>query len=323
VTGNPEPAIRFENVVRTYAGGVPAVNGVSFEIPRGSMTVILGPSGCGKTTLLKTVNRLLTPTSGRVLVDGADVALADAVQLRRGIGYVIQHVGLFPHMTVGDNVAVVPALLGWDRKRIDERVAELLDLVHLPREFRSRYPRALSGGQQQRVGLARALAGDPDILLMDEPFGAVDAIERSHLQAELETLHARLRKSVLFVTHDVDEALRLADQLVIMRDGRVEQAGAPSRVLFAPANPFVADLVGADDVFRRLSACDVGSIVSSGACDGVPDVRRSATLREALSQMVDAGTSCVRVIDENGSSIGCVTMERIFETARRRERVRA
>jgi osmoprotectant transport system ATP-binding protein len=240
------PVVSFHNVIKQYGGADAAVAGVTLDIPRGRFVVLVGPSGSGKTTLLKCVNRLSDVTSGRIVVDGEDVAAVDPVALRRRIGYVIQQVGLFAHMTVAENIAVVPSLLGWDKARTDARVDELLDLVHLePARYRARYPAQLSGGQAQRVGLARALAADPQILLMDEPFGAIDAIERARLQDELAELQSRLRKSVLFVTHDVDEALRLADLVVVMRAGRVEQAGTPLELLTGPANAFVAALLGA------------------------------------------------------------------------------
>jgi osmoprotectant transport system ATP-binding protein len=312
-----DPAIRFEGVIRDYDGRR-AVDGVTLSVPPGTFGVILGPSGCGKTTLLKTVNRLLEATAGRVYVDGVDVSTEDATLLRRRIGYVIQQVGLFPHMTVGENVAVVPGLLGWTSARIAARVDELLELVHLaPADFRGRYPRQVSGGQQQRVGLARALAGDPGILLMDEPFGAVDAIERAHLQEEIAGVQRRLRKTILFVTHDVDEALRLGDLVIVMRDGRVEQAGTPAEVLGKPASRFVATLVDADDALRRLSVIPVSSVAD-------PDDRRetisaidtAASLRDALSSMAGSGQRALAVTIE-GRRTGTVTLDRVLDAARR------
>jgi osmoprotectant transport system ATP-binding protein len=314
------PAVRFDRVVKNFDGGRrPAVDGVSLDIAQGSFVVLLGTSGSGKTTLLRTVNRLIPPSGGAVYVNGADVAAADPVQLRRGIGYVIQNVGLFGHMTVAENIAVVPGLLGWDDARIRSRVDELLELVHLPAdEYRSRRPRALSGGQQQRVGLARALAADPAILLMDEPFGAVDAIERAHLQDEIAALHARLRKTVLFVTHDVDEAFRLADVIVIMRDGRIEQSVAPNEILERPATPFVAELVGAKDIVRRLR-----SLRASAAIDplrlseaGAASISAQATLGEALSMLL-AGANMLEVRDVSGNPLGIVTVASVLAAARR------
>ncbi len=220
-----------------------AVDGVSLEVPPGSFTVLLGPSGCGKSTLLRTVNRLVTPSSGRVLVDNVDVASQEPAPLRRGIGYVIQAVGLFSHMTVAQNVGVVPSLLHWDKARTAARVDELLTLVGLdPQRYRSRYPRELSGGEQQRVGVARAIAAQPSVLLMDEPFGAVDAIVRAGLQDEMLHIAGSLHTTVLFVTHDVDEALRLADTIAVMREGRIVQHAAPHQLLEAPADDYVRRL---------------------------------------------------------------------------------
>ena len=314
------PAVRFDRVVKNFDGGRrPAVDGVSLDVAHGSFVVMLGASGSGKTTLLRTVNRLITPSAGAVFVNGADVAAADPVQLRRGIGYVIQNVGLFGHMTVAENVAIVPGLLGWDSARIRARVDELLELVHLPaEEYRSRRPRALSGGQQQRVGLARALAADPAILLMDEPFGAVDAIERAHLQDEIAALHARLRKTVLFVTHDVDEAFRLADVIVIMRDGRVEQCGVPNEILERPTTPFVAELVGARDIVRRMRALRVSAAVDPLRTPGpgAATIAAQATLGEALSALL-AGADALEVRDEAGKSLGVVTVASVLAAARR------
>jgi osmoprotectant transport system ATP-binding protein len=246
--------IGFENVRVRYPGSENvAVDGVDLRINAGELVVLLGPSGCGKSTLLRSVNRLVTPESGRVLVGDRDVASLDANELRRGIGYAIQAVGLFTHMTVAENIAIVPSLLDWPRADIDARVGELLELIDLPPQtYRNRRPRELSGGQAQRVGVARAIAGKPGVLLMDEPFGAVDAIVRQSLQRELVRIVRTLKTTTLFVTHDVAEALLLADRVVVMRDGRVEQAAAPEELLDAPATPYVRDLVRAgDDVYRQ------------------------------------------------------------------------
>jgi osmoprotectant transport system ATP-binding protein len=313
---SPDPAIRFENVVRTY-GGRRAVDDVTLTVPRGTFAVILGPSGCGKTTLLKTVNRLLDVTEGRIFVDGIDISTVDPTALRRRIGYVIQQVGLFPHMTVAENVATVPGLLGWTSARTAARVEELLDLVHLPpREYRDRYPRQLSGGQQQRVGLARALAADPDILLMDEPFGAVDAIERSHLQDEMKNVHRSLHKTIVFVTHDVDEALGLGELIVVMRDGRIAQAGTPVDVLCHPADAFVATLMDADDALRRLSVVDVATAMDAGDRGVSPSsIAMSATLRDALSKMAGSGDRRLAVLDDD-VRVGTLTLDRVLAAAR-------
>ncbi|MEK6192362.1 MAG: ATP-binding cassette domain-containing protein [Chloroflexota bacterium] len=251
--------VAFEHVTKRYGNGPPAVTDLSLEIRAGEICVLVGPSGCGKTTTMKMVNRLVEPTSGRVTIDGADVASLPSVDLRRRIGYVIQQVGLFPHLTVAENVAVVPRLLGWSEARITERVEELLELVGLdPGAYRSRYPAVLSGGERQRVGVARAMAADPSVLLMDEPFGAVDPIRRERLQNEFLRLQARLRKTIVFVTHDVDEAIKMADRIAILQVGGVlAQYDSPDRLLAAPASPFVEHFVGADRGLKRLSLARV------------------------------------------------------------------
>ena len=246
--------IRFDEVTARYPGADRnAVHAISLELSGGELVVLLGPSGCGKSTLLRTVNRLVPVADGRVLVDGTDVATLDAVELRRSIGYVIQAIGLFANMTVAQNVGVVPSLLNWNRRDIDARVDELLTLVGLdPATYRDRRPSALSGGEAQRVGVARALAARPRALLMDEPFGAVDVVVRTALQRELVRIVAELRTTTLFVTHDVEEAFRIADRIVVMRNGRIEQSDAPFELFEAPATPYVRELVHAgDDVYRR------------------------------------------------------------------------
>jgi osmoprotectant transport system ATP-binding protein len=240
--------------VRYPNAAAAAVHDVDLTIEAGTFAVLLGPSGCGKSTLLRTINRLVEPTSGTVLIDGGDVRERDATELRRGIGYVIQAVGLFPHYTVAQNIGVVPQLLGWERARIDRRVDELLTLVHLdPAQYRDRKPRQLSGGEAQRAGVARALAAEPRVLLMDEPFAAVDAIVRASLQDEIARVHRELGTTIVFVTHDVDEALRLADRIVVMNAGHVVQTGPPNEILEHPAGEFVRDLVGVDAETRRLA----------------------------------------------------------------------
>jgi osmoprotectant transport system ATP-binding protein len=252
--GAPGAALELRSVGVTFPSGAVAVRDASLTIAGGELAVLLGPSGSGKSTLLRTINRLIEPTSGTVLIDGVDARTLDPVALRRTIGYAIQAVGLFPHFTVGDNIAVVPRLLGWERARIAARVDALLALVRLdPARYRDRYPRELSGGEAQRVGVARALAAEPRVLLMDEPFGAVDAIVRASLQDELCRIHAELRPTIVFVTHDVDEALRLAERIVIVADGRIAQADVPDAVLTAPASDVVRNLIGIDAVSRRFA----------------------------------------------------------------------
>ena len=254
-SGAQESMIVLDRLRKQYADGTVAVNDLSLDVPAGQIAVLVGPSGCGKTTTMRMVNRLVEPTSGHIYLDGDDISTVDRVQLRRRMGYVIQQVGLFPHQTVADNVATVPQLLGWDRKRIRSRVAELLDLVGLePDRHAKRYPHELSGGQRQRVGVARALAADPPVLLMDEPFGAVDPVARDRLQSEFLRLQQQVRKTIVFVTHDIDEAIRLGDRIAVMREGgHLEQYADPATLLSDPATDFVADFVGADRTLRRLS----------------------------------------------------------------------
>src|SRR5579885_3020950 len=284
----PNSSVRFDAVTVRYPGtDRNAVDGVTLEIPHGSFTVLLGPSGCGKSTLLRTVNRLVVPVSGSVYVGGSDVASLDPVALRRRIGYVIQAVGLFPHFTVAQNIGVVPSLLRWNAERTAARVDELLALVNLdPDRYRARYPRELSGGEAQRVGVARAIAAEPELLLMDEPFGAVDAIVRSSLQDEISAIARRVRATILFVTHDVDEALRLADRIVVMRAGRVEQYGTPLDLLASPASPYVADLLQTRDVVRRLGLLRVRDAMRPPAGDSVGSIAADASLRDALNQFL-------------------------------------
>lgn len=253
--------IEFANVTKRYPDGTVAVDGLSLTVEDGTITVLVGPSGCGKTTSLRMINRMVEPTSGRVLLDGRDVRESDPPVLRRGIGYVIQNAGLFPHRTVLDNVATVPLLSGWGRRRSRERAAELLETVGLPAELGKRYPAQLSGGQQQRVGVARALAADAPVLLMDEPFSAVDPVVREGLQDELLRLQSKLGKTIVFVTHDVDEAVRLGDKVAVLRDGgKLAQYGTPAEVLRHPVDEFVASFVGRDRGYRGLSFMDFGGV---------------------------------------------------------------
>jgi osmoprotectant transport system ATP-binding protein len=277
--------VEFEHVTKVYgrsrADTPGAVNDLSLFVPAGRICVLVGPSGCGKTTSLKMVNRLIEPTSGRILIDGVDAASRPATELRRGIGYVIQSTGLFPHQTIGANVAVVPRLLGWSPARQQERTDELLGLVGLePARYRDRYPSELSGGERQRVGVARALAADPPVMLMDEPFGAVDPIVRERLQNEFLRLQDELAKTILFVTHDIDEAIKMGDVVAVMQaGGRLAQFGPPAEILAAPGSEFVARFVGADRGLKRLSLVRVGDLspvppVQARAGDDAADARR-------------------------------------------------
>ena len=263
--------IRLERLSKRY-GEVTAVSELSLEVAEGELVVLIGPSGCGKTTTLKMINRLIEPTSGKIYIGGEDTATLNPQTLRRGIGYVIQSVGLFPHMTVRQNIQVVPDLLGWPKKRSAARADELLALIGLePGRYRDSYPRELSGGQQQRVGVARALAVDPPVLLMDEPFGAVDPLTRERLQDEFLRLQQQLRKTIVMVTHDIDEAIKLADRVCVMNAGRLEQYASPDLLLSEPANRFVRQFVGSDRALKRLSRLRVGRLMES-----VPQLERSA-----------------------------------------------
>jgi osmoprotectant transport system ATP-binding protein len=308
VTGAP---VRIAGVTVRYRGsGHAAVDGVNLDVPAGEFVVLLGPSGSGKSTLLRTINRLVEPDAGTVYLDGKDVRDADPTALRRGIGYVIQAVGLFPHMTVAQNIAIVPELLRWDAARIRARIDELLGLVHLePGQYRDRLPRELSGGEAQRVGVARALAAEPRVLLMDEPFGAVDAIVRLALQDETKRIHSALGTTILFVTHDVDEALRIADRIVVIADGRIVQYDTPLRVLAHPASPFVERLLDARDAVRRLGLlCVRDAMREAAAVDGATArVDAGATLREALSAFLE-GADRVAVVD-GGRVVGALAFD--------------
>ncbi|SFG36560.1 ABC transporter ATP-binding protein [Methylobacterium gossipiicola] len=294
--------IRFEGVSKRFPGASrPAVNAINLVIPEGETCALIGPSGCGKSTTLRMINRLVEPDAGIVRLAGEDVAQVDPIRLRRRIGYVLQGVGLFPHRTVARNIATVPELLGWPKARIAERVDALLDLVGLnPSEFRGRLPDALSGGQRQRVGVARALAADPPVLLMDEPFGAVDPVARGRLQAEIGTILKRLRKTVILVTHDLDEAVRMGDRIVLMRAGRIVQADTPDRLLAHPVDAFAADFTGPDRALRRLAGLTVGALAQVEPAEGAPIIAWDASLRDALALLLETGTERLAVAGPNG-----------------------
>jgi osmoprotectant transport system ATP-binding protein len=295
--------IRLENVSKTFPGGTrPAVDRLDLEIPAGATCVLIGPSGCGKTTTMRIVNRLIEPSAGRIVVEGEDVTQSDPIALRRRIGYVIQQVGLFPHMTIAENVATVPQLLGWPADKTTRRVDEMLALVGLGPEYLARYPRHLSGGQRQRVGVARALAADPPVMLMDEPFGAVDPIVRARLQAEFLGILRGLRKTVIFVTHDIDEAIRMGDLIAIMQDGALVQCDPPERLLAAPKNDFIAEFVGADRALKRLALVTAGAAAeSSPAPPGAPVVSTTTSLRDVLSVLLASGADAASVQDADGT----------------------
>ena len=308
--------ISFESVTKRFPDGTTAVDNVDFEVPEGDLTVLVGPSGCGKTTTLRMINRMIESTSGRITVDDRDVATVDPPELRRRIGYVIQQIGLFPHRTIGENVATVPELTGWDKRRTSQRVGELLELVGLPAEVRDRYPHQLSGGQRQRVGVARALAVDPPIMLMDEPFGAVDPIVRSRLQDEFLRLQQEVRKTIVFVTHDIDEAIKMGDRIAIFRQGgHLEQYAPPDELLAEPANDFVADFLGAERGLKRLALVPVSAVKAESGPVVTPgdDGRRALEVAEAY------GSDWVVVVDADRQLLGWAHAGEVAERGRVRD----
>jgi osmoprotectant transport system ATP-binding protein len=300
--------IRLEHVTKTYGDGPPAVDDLTLEVAEGELCVLVGPSGCGKTTTMRMINRLIEPTSGRIHVGDQDVLQLDPVQLRRRIGYVIQQIGLFPHMTIADNVATVPRLLGWRKDRVRARVDHLLELVGLPPDaFRDRYPHQLSGGQRQRVGVARALGADPDVLLMDEPFGAIDPITRERLQDEFLRLQAEVRKTIVFVTHDIEEAVKLGDRIAIFREGGIlAQHDTPAEILGSPASEFVADFVGADRALKRLKVTQI----DLGDLQQPPVLDIDLPLSQARTRMRDEDLDFAVVLDSDKRLRGYVAQAR-------------
>ena len=313
--------IQLVDLTKQYAGQPhPAVERVNVDIRPGEMVMLLGPSGCGKTTTMKMINRLIEPTSGQILIDGENVLGLDPNELRRNIGYVIQQIGLFPHMTIGENIALVPRLLGWSKKKVEDRVDELLDLVGLdPASFRARYPRQLSGGQQQRVGVARALAADPPVMLMDEPFGATDPITREHLQNEFLRLQKELRKTIIFVTHDFDEAVRLGDRIAVLKERSViAQFDTPERILAAPADDYVASFIGSAAAIRRMGLTTVADALRMVSLDpatgaGPAQVTAEDTIRDAIDSMLRHGTSTVTVVRPDGRPAGSLPFDKVCE----------
>lgn len=306
---NPQAlGIELEHLTKVYPGQpAPAVADVSMDIPAGELVAFVGPSGCGKTTTMKLINRLIEPTSGAIRLGGEDVTHSDPVKLRRRIGYVIQSIGLFPHMTIADNVAAVPKMLGWPKRRIADRSEELLTLVGLePAKYMSRYPRQLSGGQQQRVGVARALAADPPVLLMDEPFGATDPITRLRLQREFKDLQRSLGKTVIFVTHDFEEALLLGDRIAVLADqSRVVQYDRPLALLTNPADEHVRQFVGSTAHVRLLALLPAADAIDPAVVIEKQDsvIAADATLREVTEQLL-GGAQAVRIVDAEGNPLG-------------------
>ncbi|WP_288817727.1 ABC transporter ATP-binding protein [uncultured Micrococcus sp.] len=307
---NTGAEIRLEGLTKRYPGQKePAVDALDLTIPAGQTVMFVGPSGCGKTTSLKMINRLVEPSGGRILIDGEDITHKNPTRLRRHIGYVIQGGGMMPHMSVAENIGLVPGLLKWDSARTRERVDELLDMVGLdPSVYRDRYPRELSGGQQQRVGVARGLAADPPVLLMDEPFGAVDPITRQRLQDEMLDIQDRLHKTIVMVTHDVDEALKLGDRILILEPGaRIAQYDTPEAILTAPANDFVADFVGSGAMLKRLSLVRVGDL----RLDQPPTCRVGESAEQVCARVEEAGADAVVVLDERGRPLDWVFLRQL------------
>jgi osmoprotectant transport system ATP-binding protein len=309
--------ISLRSVTKRFPGATSdAVHELSLDVFEGEVVVLVGPSGCGKTTTMRMVNRLIEATSGQVVVEGTDVLKRDPVELRRGIGYVIQTVGLMPHRTVAQNIATVPDLLGWEPTRTRERVDELAALLELDPELMARYPSELSGGQRQRAGVARALAADPPVMLMDEPFAAVDPVVRARLQDQFLEIQRRLRKTIVFVTHDIDEAIKMADRIAILNvGGIVEQHAPPEEILRAPASTFVADFVGEERGLKRLGLISVQDVgVGSGPAPAdAPVVHDDQTLRQALDVLVSTGSPVAIVKGTDGESRGVITLERISQ----------
>jgi osmoprotectant transport system ATP-binding protein len=306
--------IRLEALTKTYAsaqGPVTAVDHISLEVDSGQTCVLLGPSGCGKTTTLRMINRLVAPTSGKVFIGGVNTDTMNPVALRRTIGYVIQQIGLFPNMTVGENVGVVPRLLGWSAERIRRRAQELLAMLALdPAQFFDRYPGELSGGQAQRVGVARALAADPPVLLMDEPFGALDPVNREAIQDEFLRMQQSLRKTVLFVSHDIDEAVKMADRIAIFQSGRLAQYAEPDALLAQPANEFVASFVGSDRTLKRLRRIRVAEVmVADGGAINTREftVRASDDLRRVAALFLETAADSLPCVDGDGHVVGRIT----------------
>jgi osmoprotectant transport system ATP-binding protein len=326
--------LEFNNVTKKYPDGTIAIEDINFSVEQGTTTVFVGPSGCGKTTTLKLVNRLIDLTEGTIEFEGKAIRNLDKIDLRRSIGYVIQEIGLFNHMTVGENVGIVPRLLGWDENRIDSRVDELLDLMDLPTtEYRSQYPQNLSGGQRQRVGVARALAADPDVMLMDEPFGALDPITRERLQDEFLELQNQIDKTILFVTHDIDEALKMGDRIAIYNNGGIVQYDTPKEILTNPRNKFVRDFLGSDRLIKELKFTNVGDVMetapdvvglSTNDLDrsqhefarnggGYLTVKRNHTTHQALTKLYKGNAEAVPVTDGD-EVVGVVTEANLKRT---------
>ncbi|MFJ6411865.1 ABC transporter ATP-binding protein [Terribacillus saccharophilus] len=310
--------IHFNDVKKIYNGNVKAIEDMNFTVEKGELVIMLGPSGCGKTTLLRMVNQLESITDGDIMLNGKSVRHSNKIEMRRNIGYVIQSNGLFPNMNIEDNAMIVPNLLGWDRKKMRDRFNNLMELVGLnPDEYRKRYPHELSGGQQQRVGVARALAADPPVMLMDEPFGALDPIIRTHLQEEFLQIQKELKKTILFVSHDIDEAVKMADKIALLKGGKMMQYAEPARMLNKPANSFVAEFVGQDRVLKSMSLYTVKDLANALTLKPVlesPDsqnINENLSLRVAISKILNQEADQLIVENDNGTRKGSITLDLI------------
>jgi len=305
--------IRFENVKKQYQDGFTALKNIDFEVKKGELLTLIGPSGCGKTTTMRMINRLIEPTEGKIYIDGQDISQLNPVELRRNIGYVIQQIGLFPHMTIEQNISLVPKLKKWEEKRYLARVDELLELVGLdPSVFKHRYPSELSGGQQQRVGVIRALAAEPEIILMDEPFSALDPISREQLQDDIVRLHEEINKTIVFVTHDMDEALKISSRIAIMKDGEIIQLDTPDKILRHPANDFVRGFIGKERMKKHTDDVLVPTAEDLMTTSTVTSSPRKG-LAEAFKQMKDYKVDSLILIDRNKNFEGLVTLQKIEE----------
>jgi len=314
--------IRIKGLKKQFAGAErPVVNDLDLDIPEGELCVLIGLSGCGKTTTLRMINRMIEADSGLIEVSSRDISRQDPVELRRHIGYVIQQVGLFPHQHIADNIATVPKLLGWKPARIQNRIDELLSLVGLePAQYRQRFPRELSGGQRQRVGVARALAADPPVMLMDEPFGAIDPINRVNLQDEFLNILRKLKKTIVLVTHDIDEALKMGDRIAILNEGKVLQVASPDELLNRPINEFVASFLGNGRSLKRLSLLCANDVCISGPpIAGSSMIAANSSARTALSMLLESGSKMLGVSDASNTVIGHITMETLQARLARRE----
>lgn len=307
--------IKFEKVVKRYNDkDQPAVDELDLHIGKGEICMLVGPSGCGKTTTMKMINKLIKATSGKIYIDGQDIEKVDPIKLRLDIGYVIQDTGLFPHMTIAENIATVPLEKGWDRNKIRNRVDELLELMDLdPENFRDKKPKDLSGGQKQRVGVARALAADPPIMLMDEPFGALDPITRGKLQDEFLRIQEKIGKTIVFVTHDIDEALKMGDKIVVMRDGKVVQSGSPTEILSEPADEFVSELIGGNSNLKMMKLMKCKDIMRV-----IPYVEATTTTEEALKVARETDVSNLLVTDHGQKLLGYVSMGMLYRNENKR-----